>query len=231
MEVQINLFDLYFLVHLYSSKFRKDHENTCRSTERVTFSLWNRRRWYFILIFIYTGNEDKHIDYFRGKALIKWFQSPENIKYLPFNNITADKAEFIAAELISNKFIHVIESIPDGRRRFIYSDYQEFSENSEFACDYKIPEYCSLYMILALAIVVLLLFTMPWWPYHIKIIVYYFTIFYIVTFTSLLIIRYALYVFCWVMGYSVWIFPRLNDDLGIVESFTPIITIEVYIFR
>lgn len=86
-------------------------------------------------------------------------------------------------------------------------------------------------MILALAIVVLLLFTMPWWPYHIKIIVYYFTIFYIVTFTSLLIIRYALYVFCWVMGYSVWIFPRLNDDLGIVESFTPIITIEVYIFR
>lgn len=181
-----------------------------------------------IILLMYLGNEDKHIDYFRGKALIKWFQSKDNLAYLPFKNITADKAEYIGGELITNHFIHAIESIPDGKRRFIYSDYQEFSENSEFACDYKIPEYCSLYMILALAIAVLLLFTMPWWPYHLKITVYYFTIFYIVTFTSLLVIRYSLYVFCWVMGYSVWIFPRLNDDLGIVESFTPFITIEVY---
>lgn len=63
----------------------------------------------------------------------------DNLKKLPFNNITSEKAESIGNLLIQYNFIHAIESVKDGKRTFISSDFQEFSENVEFACDYDIP--------------------------------------------------------------------------------------------
>lgn len=67
---------------------------------------------------------------------------------------------------------------------------------------------------------------MPIWPRFMKLILYYFTLTYIVLFVGLLIIRYSLWFICWVFGFNVWIFPRLNEDVGIIESFKPFITCE-----
>lgn len=67
---------------------------------------------------------------------------------------------------------------------------------------------------------------MPWWNYKLKATVYYITLGYLTIFAVLIVFRYLLYLFCWTFGYSVWIFPRLNDDLGIIDSFKPVITIQ-----
>lgn len=65
---------------------------------------------------------------------------------------------------------------------------------------------------------------LPVWPSFLKLTLYYILLAYMIIFLGVLIIRYLLWFICWPFGYSVWIFPRLNDDVGLKESFQPFIT-------
>jgi len=63
------------------------------------------------------------------------------------------------------------------------------------------------------------------WPLWLKIVVWWLSLIMLVSMTSIIVIRLALYIVMWIVGFrGIWLFPNLfDDDIEILAAFTPII--------
>ena len=71
-------------------------------------------------------------------------------------------------------------------------------------------------------------FTYRIWPRPLQNIVFYLLLFLTLGLIGLEVIRFAIFLVCYLFGYRIWIFPDLDrDDKGIFGVFTPLISVEV----
>lgn len=71
-------------------------------------------------------------------------------------------------------------------------------------------------------------FTYRIWPRPLQNIVFYLLLFLTLGLVGLEVIRFVIFLVCYLFGYRIWIFPDLDrDDKGIFGVFTPLISVEV----
>ena len=71
-------------------------------------------------------------------------------------------------------------------------------------------------------------FTYRIWPRPLQNIVFYLLLFLTLGLIGLEVIRFVIFLVCYLFGYRIWIFPDLDrDDKGICGVFTPLISVEV----
>ena len=77
---------------------------------------------------------------------------------------------------------------------------------------------------MVLAVLFIVLF--PIWPYELKYAIWLISLYLLIFLLSLIAIRLAIFILCCSVGLSVWIFPNLLGDYGVLESFKPIFYVE-----
>ena len=66
---------------------------------------------------------------------------------------------------------------------------------------------------------------MPIWPYKMKLVVWWVSYILLIILVTIYVVRLAVYLFFYIFGYDVWIFPDINNDkLGFVDSFKKVIS-------
>ena len=71
-------------------------------------------------------------------------------------------------------------------------------------------------------------FTYRIWPRPLQNIVFYLLLFLTLGLIGLEVVRFVIFLVCYLFGYRIWIFPDLDrDDKGIFGVFTPLISVEV----
>ena len=85
-----------------------------------------------------------------------------------------------------------------------------------------------IYFYLCLIIVGILLYALlPVWPYKMKVAVYWTSYYLLILMLGIYAVRLIIYVFCYIFGYDVWLFPDIDDPkLGFFDSFKRVITAE-----
>ena len=85
-----------------------------------------------------------------------------------------------------------------------------------------------LYFYLFLIILAILLYVlMPVWPYKMKVAVWWISYVFLLAIIGLYIVRLVVYVFFYIFGFDVWIFPDMDDPkLGFIDSFKRVISFE-----
>lgn len=170
------------------------------------------------------GHDRKHIDFFRGDRFLKWWTSPANVARIPFSGIDKKDAKYFAQLLIDNHFIHSIERDGVKQRVFNATNLKNFDEERMYSWDIDTEDTWGNILLLVFVGCVIGICLLPVWPSFLKLTLYYILLAYMIIFLGVLGVRYLLWFICWPFGYSVWIFPRLNDDVGLKESFQPFIT-------
>lgn len=86
----------------------------------------------------------------------------------------------------------------------------------------------TIYVYLALVIIAIFLYVlMPIWPYKMKVAVWWISYVLLLVSLGLLIVRLIIYLFFFIFGFDVWLFPDLNDEKkGFFESFYRIFSFE-----
>lgn len=80
-------------------------------------------------------------------------------------------------------------------------------------------------------IAIIAVFTYRIWPRPLQNIVFYLLLFLTLGLIGLEVIRFVIFLVCYLFGYRIWIFPDLDrDDKGIFGVFTPLISVEVGMF-
>ena len=84
----------------------------------------------------------------------------------------------------------------------------------------------TIYMYLILIIAAILIYAlMPIWPYKMKLVVWWVSYILLIILVTIYVVRLAVYLFFYIFGYDVWIFPDINNDkLGFVDSFKKVIS-------
>lgn len=75
-----------------------------------------------------------------------------------------------------------------------------------------------------IAILALVLF--PIWPYELKYAVWLLSLYILILFVGLIVIRLVLYSICSLFGVSFWLFPNLMTDKNFFDSFKPTWSLE-----
>ena len=85
-----------------------------------------------------------------------------------------------------------------------------------------------IYFYLFLIIFAVLLYVlMPIWPYKMKLAVWWTSYILLLIIIGIYIVRFAVYVFCYIFGYDVWLLPDLDEPkLGFIDSFKRVISVE-----
>ncbi len=75
---------------------------------------------------------------------------------------------------------------------------------------------------LALAVGIVLIVLYPMWPYELKLGAYYVIFSLLMIMIGIIIVRYVVWIACFICGWSFWIFPNFFDDSkGLIGSFIP----------
>lgn len=80
--------------------------------------------------------------------------------------------------------------------------------------------------VVALVMGVLFIVLFPVWPYELKYAVWLLSLYLLIFLVGLLALRLLIFVLCSSLGVSMWIFPNLLGEYGIIESFKPIYYVE-----
>jgi len=85
-----------------------------------------------------------------------------------------------------------------------------------------------IYLYLFLIILAILLYVlMPVWPYKMKVAVWWTSYVLLLFIIGLYIVRLALYIFFYIFGFDVWLFPDMDDPkLGFIDSFRRVFSFE-----
>ena len=82
-----------------------------------------------------------------------------------------------------------------------------------------------MFLIIA-AILFLVLF--PIWPYELKYVIWLISLYLLIFFTALIVVRLVIYLLLSVFGSSFWIFPNLLSDSSFIDSFKPLYSTETW---
>jgi len=85
-----------------------------------------------------------------------------------------------------------------------------------------------IYLYLFLIIFAILLYVlMPVWPYKMKVAVWWISYVFLLAIIGLYIVRLIIYVFFYIFGFDVWLFPDMDDPkLGFIDSFKRVMSFE-----
>jgi len=85
-----------------------------------------------------------------------------------------------------------------------------------------------IYFYLFLIIFAILLYVlMPVWPYKMKVAVWWISYVFLLAIIGLYIVRLIIYVFFYIFGFDVWLFPDMDDPkLGFIDSFKRVMSFE-----
>ena len=85
-----------------------------------------------------------------------------------------------------------------------------------------------IYFYLFLIIFFILMYAlMPVWPYCVKVGVWWVSFVLLCVILGIYAVRLIIYIFCFIFGYDVWVFPDIDDNkLGFFESFYRVVSVE-----
>lgn len=118
--------------------------------------------------------------------------------------------------------------------RLLMHEVRKFVDSSEevFVWSYE-PPSSQTYLLGVLVVIGAVAATLyPLWPESSRVIIYYLSwagIIVVGTLFILFIVRYLLFLLAWLLSMGstyFWLFPNLNEDLGIIESFKPLYSLK-----
>ena len=115
----------------------------------------------------------------------------------------------------------------DHTKNYNYEEIKKFN-NSFYYIINRNKSQSWVYFYLFLIIFGILMYAlMPIWPYKVKLIVWWISYILLIIIIGLFSIRLIIYLFFYIFGYSIWIFPDINDEkLGFFASFRRVISVE-----
>lgn len=107
------------------------------------------------------------------------------------------------------------------------SRVRDFDESAYFTWIYEGNMGYKNFMTTCLVVGFLCCTCFPIWPNFLKVFVWYMSVSLLIFVFILVTARALLFLFVWIIGYECWFLPNLFDEqLGFVESFIPVISIE-----
>mmetsp|Transcript_12429 Transcript_12429/g.37348 ORF Transcript_12429/g.37348 Transcript_12429/m.37348 type:complete len:296 (-) Transcript_12429:96-983(-) len=166
----------------------------------------------------------KRVEYFKGKRLIEALLDITD-KNLP-KVAEKEEAMAIATRMLEFDLFHASERIKKGG--FLAPKRSTlFVEDGFYTWIYQGNQTMSNLATGALIAGFLFFTCFPIWPDFMKIWMWYLSVTFILLIFAIVIIRLFFFLLLWILGYDFWILPRMWDEtLGILESFTPLYTLE-----
>lgn len=174
---------------------------------------------------------EKRVDYFRGyrfmecvveedKPLQKW---PKTLPKITDQGVAREIAEL----MIQNNFFHRSEKVPDKKRMLRMCKVNVYEESGYYTWMYEGSMMWSNIGTVLLIAAVIGFTLLPIWPDIAKKVLWYMSCTFLIFTLSFCLIRALLFLFGWIVGYEVWIFPNLFDEsLTFQDSFKPIYSFE-----
>mmetsp|Transcript_11448 Transcript_11448/g.36353 ORF Transcript_11448/g.36353 Transcript_11448/m.36353 type:complete len:262 (-) Transcript_11448:1362-2147(-) len=127
--------------------------------------------------------------------------------------------------MLREGFIH--RSTRLARGQLEYADCQKWEANACYVWDYEGSKKLS-HLLTGLLIVTMLAVTcFPIWPHILKVYLWYCSVTLLIIMIIFVIVRGALFLGLWILGYEFWIFPNLFDEsLSVIDSFKPAYSFE-----
>ncbi len=115
----------------------------------------------------------------------------------------------------------------DHPKKYDKNEIQRFN-NTFFYIINRNKSQSWVYFYLFLIIFAILMYAlMPIWPYKVKLGVWWVSYILLIVLLGLFTIRFIVYLFFYIFGYNIWIFPDINDEkLGFFASFKRVISCE-----
>ena len=114
----------------------------------------------------------------------------------------------------------------DHKPKYVYQNILEFNDLYYYTVNIVRSSRSSKVYLSLIIGCVLLYVLLPIWPYNMKLALWWISYILLILIIGLLLIRLFIYLFFYIFGLNVWIFPNLNEDKGFFESFTPFISYE-----
>ena len=105
-----------------------------------------------------------------------------------------------------------------------YNDYKSSSRKFYVLTEER-AEKKSYFWLWLIIVLILAICLFPIWPLEVKLGIWWISWILSVFMIGLIVIRLIIYLFFFIFGFDIWIFPNLTDDkLGVIESFKPFIS-------
>ncbi len=175
-------------------------------------------------------------EYYRGKDLDKILNDHKNFIINEYERITGNKPEDIADKIykLARKYgilikaqkdkndklkypkrLYPIEGIPccdEDHAETKHSDPNKYDPNDFYIVNIQRGQK-KLYLYLGLAIFGVLMYCLlPVWPLEVKLAIWWISYILLILLVSLNVIRYSLFILCYIFGIDFWLFPYLYDD-------------------
>jgi len=171
---------------------------------------------------------EKRVDYFKGKKMIETIvEGKKWPKSLP---VIKDKAVamLVSNALLQGQFFHRSEKV-DGKKGYLkVVKYQgEFEENAYYTWLFTGNMTWSHIGTSAVIAAVIGFTLLPIWPDIAKRVLWYMSVTFLIGILGFVLVRLMIFLFFWIFGYDIWIFPRLFDEtLSMQDSFKPVYSID-----
>jgi len=168
----------------------------------------------------------RRVDYFKGKAATHALMKKAYSKSKKRPTIdNREKASEYMNELVKYGLLLRVDHIPHSKQ-CSFNQIQEFSDDFYFVWIYEGSQLKTILLGLGILLIVLAGVMFQAWPYRLRRGAYYILVammWVMVAFFIMVIFRFILYLISLVIcKRSIWLFPNLFADVGIIESFQPV---------
>ena len=185
-------------------------------------AVWNRKRVYYF-----------RADKFHELVL----ENADEILTLLKDHAKFDKLEKIEDSMrlgdamINQGLMKWFDRIPDDVKKFKYPKKlleirASMLDKGFYGFDIVKSQTKTTILAIGLAVSIIAIILFPLWPYSVKLGIFNVLFYFSASMIALVIIRLIVFLSLFVFGVDFWIFPNMfDDDLGIIESFIPILLV------
>ena len=105
-------------------------------------------------------------------------------------------------------------------------EMKKFDEKLFYVLDLHRDKKATYFWLFAVIFAVLMYTSFPIWPYEVKVGIWWVSYILLVAMVVLICVRLVLFIFFYIFGIDLWLFPNLFDEkLGILDSFKPFFSV------
>ncbi|CAG8480509.1 16739_t:CDS:2 [Funneliformis mosseae] len=175
----------------------------------------------------------KRVVYFKGKSALKALLKESYGKLKEVPKVTSEnEAREVLQEVLAHAFFLRVERSESGsRKKLEITSYQSWAEDQYYAWFYEGSQLMTILGGIGLISVVFAAVLFPLWPSILRDSVWYLSVAILSLFGVFMVIavvRLILYIMTMiVIPPGIWLFPKLFEDVGFVDSFIPLWAWEV----